>query len=778
MLGAMLHTLLLLLLAELGSLLASGPDSQSSFLEIIFPEKIEDKTNSEEQVSYVIPINKKQYTVHLQKRYFLTNRFMVYMYNQGSTSFHSSNIPAQCFYQGHVKGYPNSVVTLSTCSGLRGLLQFENVSYGIEPLESTASSQHIVYKLGNEEKELIFSKNSRNVEMPTNYGILINKKPKSPLKTSFPLYLEMTIVVDKALYDYLGSDSMIVTNKIIEIINLINSVFAQLKVTVVLSSLELWSDKNKIPTVGEADELLRSFLEWKQSYLTLRPHDVAYLFIYNEYPNYVGATYPGKMCTTHYSAGITMYPKDMTLEAFSVILTQMLGLSLGISYDDPAKCHCSESICIMNPRAMQFAGVKSFSNCSLNDFEHFKSNEGAKCLQNKPQMQRYPRAVCGDGRVEENETCDCGGEELCGPDSCCDPNSCTLKSGNVCDSSSPSSTCCRDCQYLPKDDECRSMRNAYCDVPEVCNGSSGHCPPDVILNNGISCGEGGAICYDGDCPNLDRECATIYGSGSTNAPFACYEEIQGQNDRFGNCGKNGQNRYIFCGWRNLICGRLICTYTKKTPYNPPNNSTASVIYAFVRDKVCITVDFGSSVDKDPLRVANGAVCDLDRICLDGVCVESRFIKAQSELCATERCNGNGVCTSLGNCHCFDGFKPPNCTSSSENLSLLSGKQGLPMEGASKNQEKKWLLSLFIVLIVLALAVLMGIGWKGVRQCGFKEEESMSSESKSDDNTHTYISRSKSETSSATPMSSVLGSVGYHVERVCKDFRRLQLIHTS
>lgn len=34
-------------------------------------------------------------------RYFLTNRFMVYMYNQGSTSFHSSNIPVRfkLFYE-------------------------------------------------------------------------------------------------------------------------------------------------------------------------------------------------------------------------------------------------------------------------------------------------------------------------------------------------------------------------------------------------------------------------------------------------------------------------------------------------------------------------------------------------------------------------------------------------------------------------------------------------------------------------------------------------------
>lgn len=55
--------------------------------------------------------------------------------------------------------------------------------------------------------------------------------------------------------------------------------FAQFKVTIVLSSLELWSDTNKISTVGEADELLHRFLDWKKSYLTLRPHDIAYLFV-------------------------------------------------------------------------------------------------------------------------------------------------------------------------------------------------------------------------------------------------------------------------------------------------------------------------------------------------------------------------------------------------------------------------------------------------------------------------------------------------------------------
>lgn len=60
----------------------------------------------------------------------------------------------------------------------------------------------------------------------------------------------------------------------------------------------------------------------------------------------------------------------------------------------------------------QSSGVKTFSNCSLSDFENFISNIGAaKCLQNKPQMQRG-RAICGNGKVESNEICDCGTEEV------------------------------------------------------------------------------------------------------------------------------------------------------------------------------------------------------------------------------------------------------------------------------------------------------------------------------------------------------------------------------
>ncbi|XP_021092444.1 disintegrin and metalloproteinase domain-containing protein 32 isoform X2 [Heterocephalus glaber] len=176
-------------------------------------------------MSYIIAIDEKLCTVHLKPRYFLAKDFMVYSYSQGIVNSQSSGIQSECCYQGYVKGYPNSLAILSACSGLRGILQFENVSDGIEPLDSTVEFQHVLYQLGNENNELgILTENSRSMEKySVDYNIFISEKPETPIPDLLPLYLEMYVVVDKALYDYLGSDSMTVTNKVIEMINIVNS---------------------------------------------------------------------------------------------------------------------------------------------------------------------------------------------------------------------------------------------------------------------------------------------------------------------------------------------------------------------------------------------------------------------------------------------------------------------------------------------------------------------------------------------------------------------------
>ena len=49
-------------------------------------------------------------------------------------------------------------------------------------------------------------------------------------------------------------------------------------------------DENKILTTGDANKLLYRFLKWKQSYLVLRPHDMAFLLVYVHFQAMTGYT--------------------------------------------------------------------------------------------------------------------------------------------------------------------------------------------------------------------------------------------------------------------------------------------------------------------------------------------------------------------------------------------------------------------------------------------------------------------------------------------------------
>ncbi|KAJ6652345.1 hypothetical protein lerEdw1_012707 [Lerista edwardsae] len=108
-----------------------------------------------------------------------------------------------------------------------------------------------------------------------------------------------------------------------------------------------------------------------------------------------------------------MFQKGITLENFSVRVTQLLAFSLGIHLDNSSHCQCSGSICIMNPSAIQSDGSKFFSSCSLKDYQSFLRHGDIHCLTNKPRMDFQLRApFCGNKIVEQGEQCDCGTQEV------------------------------------------------------------------------------------------------------------------------------------------------------------------------------------------------------------------------------------------------------------------------------------------------------------------------------------------------------------------------------
>uniref|UniRef100_A0A8C7AZP8 Disintegrin and metalloproteinase domain-containing protein 5-like n=1 Tax=Neovison vison TaxID=452646 RepID=A0A8C7AZP8_NEOVI len=103
----------------------------------------------------------------------------------------------------------------------------------------------------------------------------------------------------------MGSDVKAVTRKVIQIIGFVNTMFSQLKLTVVISSIEIWSNKNKISTTGNPNNILSRFLEWKYKHI-FRPHQVAYLFAFKKHPSFLGATFPGKICNKNFAVGVAL----------------------------------------------------------------------------------------------------------------------------------------------------------------------------------------------------------------------------------------------------------------------------------------------------------------------------------------------------------------------------------------------------------------------------------------------------------------------------------------
>ncbi|XP_010561270.1 PREDICTED: disintegrin and metalloproteinase domain-containing protein 2-like [Haliaeetus leucocephalus] len=694
-----------------GSLLAnSHPESGPGRLTAEMSTKA--RGGDEHARTYIIPIEGIPRTVRLRQQVFLPEDFRIYTDGRGGLAKSElAHIERDCFYEGYIEGFPVSLVALSTCSGLSGILQLVNASYGIKPLEVAAGYQHLVYPMWNENIETqLFIENSALA-----WTVEVSLKPEDAIASKQAVrrpswYLEMHAVLDKSLFDYMGADKDAVTAKIVQLFSYVNSMFARLNLTIVLSSLELWTEKNKIPTTGDVEELLQRFLQWKNVHRVLRLQDITFLFVYREQSHYMGASSAKKLCLKNHAGGVALYQRAMTLEAFAVVMARLLGLSLGMAYDDPGSCHCAGATCIMQASSVHLAGVKAFSSCSIRDFQHFLATGGGQCLLNRPAMDTaYKAPVCGNKVVEPGEACDCGTTEECQRDPCCTIG-CKLRRGVQC----LSGPCCQKCKFVKKGTLCRSSSEDECELKEYCNGTSGECTPDLWVMDGHPCSRNTAFCYRGVCQTANKQCQKVFGRGAKNGPLACYEEINSQRDRMGHCGSN-RHGYQHCAWKDLRCGKLVCEYLGSKPFT---KEKAAVIYARVQNTLCVTLDYMKPLmERDPMLVNDGTVCDDHKICLNQQCVPATVLNYKCEM--KTKCHDHGVCNNQGSCHCHPGWKPPTCQEKAgvmgEGSSSPSGDDEADVR--SKGLLKLWLLLTFCLFVPVAVGlVFLVLRRSSLRHC--------------------------------------------------------------
>ncbi|XP_066093602.1 A disintegrin and metallopeptidase domain 3-like [Saccopteryx bilineata] len=735
---------LLLIFSGLGRLTSTGHYSETSHLQITVPQKLGTNTNdgsvSEKHVIYTIKIDRKTYTLYLYKQSFLDPDFLVYSYNKSGTLYpHSSLRREHCFYQGYAKEIPNSAVTINTCSGLRGLLQLENVSYGIEPLELAATYEHMLYQITNNKDFLSLQENYPMTQMvDQSYRILVKSEKKIDVEL-LKRTLKIQIIMDKALYDYMGSDVSAAAEKVIHIFGLINIMFSQLKVTVMLTYLELWSDQNKILSDGHADKVLERFVSWKDKFLFQRPHDMAFLLIYRNYTNYVGATYHGMACNPKLAAGIALYPKKITLEAFSVLMAQLLGINLGLTYDDISNCQCLDTKCIMNPQTIHSHGVKFFSQCSVDEFKRIASQPEFECLQNQAVSKlvvQGRQSICGNELVEVGEQCDCGTKEKCDFKKCCHLENCTLIGFSECGSGA----CCnkKTCMFHKRGHLCRKSTDP-CDFSEYCSGTSELCAPDMRAVDFEPCNNNTAYCYQGLCRDPDRQCSDLFGKFAKGSSYLCSEEVNFLLDDFGNC------HGAFCNFPNTLCGKIVChwTHARVLP-----NTTFDIQYTFLGGNICMSGSVRNrSVPKllNNLYVHDGTICDKNKVCISGKCQE--IVKKKDSCDSTRLCNGHGICNTNWNCQCDVGYTPPTCepTPSSPGGSIDDGFWvwsggkilNLPIKKRHASLRNGLLISFCVFLPFLILIAIITLKWKKIKFWKSEEIVSEGSTSEASFNSKSY-----------------------------------------
>uniref|UniRef100_A0A670HYP3 ADAM metallopeptidase domain 20 n=1 Tax=Podarcis muralis TaxID=64176 RepID=A0A670HYP3_PODMU len=553
-----------------------------------------------------------------KKKSFVPKHFPVFTYSrEGDLQMDYPFISDDCFYRGLVKGHPASRVTLSTCSGgLRGLLHLENRTYEIEPVQASATSQHVLYRLeemvgavrmrcGLTEEEQ--RRQEAMIQSTNNVTVQIDARGAWWTHTR---YLELAIVIEHERYVRFDRNESRIALQVLDIIHAANSIYEPLAVELSIAGLEIWSEKNHMIIEDSMEKTLLNFVTFVKKSLSKHMHlDAAHLFIYKSFGPRLGLAYLRSICLAHWASGIESYMIP-SLFAISVTFAHAVGHNLGMKHDEK-HCTCDRHSCVM---AAYGVSTDKFSNCSYKDYFSVRNRQCLLVPLDPDRMYKF--AYCGNKVVEDKEECDCGSTEQCKLDPCCQSN-CMLSPEATC----AFGECCVECQYLPVHKVCREQVSS-CDLPEYCNGTSEWCPEDVYVQDGAPCSDG-AYCYHGNCTTHTGQCRMIFGNKATSASKDCFSEMNARGDRFGNCGLR-HDTYKKCDTQNILCGRIQCENVYKLP-SLEEHST--IINTPVGNRHCWSTDYHAGMEiPDIGAVRDGTPCGTEMMCINGECKNVSLLK--------------------------------------------------------------------------------------------------------------------------------------------------------
>ncbi|XP_040417324.1 disintegrin and metalloproteinase domain-containing protein 23 isoform X8 [Cygnus olor] len=612
----------------------------------------------------------------------LSSNYVEIHYEDGKPKFSKGG--EHCYYHGNIRGVKDSKVALSTCNGLHGMFEDRNYLYMIEPMDLTHSTEsksrpHIIQRTYGTQA----SKQLRNLETDSSsewpflselQWLRRKRRKRAASRGIFEemKYLELMIVNDHKMtltgvslqvlfvrtseykHSRLFASELSVTQKQFKkhrssnaytnnfaksVVNLVDAIYKeQLNTRVVLIAVETWTDRDRINIHPDPLQMLHDFSKYRQHYIKQHADAVHLLSNVTFHYKRSSLSYFGGVCSVTRGVGVNEYGLPL---AMAQELAQSLAQNLGIQWEPAArkpKCDCTESWggCIMEETGVYHS--RKFSKCSIAEYKEFLLRGGGACLFNKP-TKLFETTECGNGYVEAGEECDCGFRMECYADCC---KKCSLSNGAHC---SDGPCCNTSCLFFPRGYDCRYAVNE-CDIAEFCTGDSGQCPPNLRKQDGYACDSNQGRCYNGECKTRDNQCKYIWGSKSSGSDKFCYEKLNTEGTKKGNCGKDG-DRWIQCSKHDVFCGFLLCTNLTKVPRvgQVQGEIIPNSFYHQGRIVDCSGAHVLLDDDTDLGYVEDGAPCGPHMMCLDKKCLPIQSLNISSCPIGSNGkvCSGHGKC---------------------------------------------------------------------------------------------------------------------------------------
>ncbi|XP_053138713.1 disintegrin and metalloproteinase domain-containing protein 23 isoform X2 [Hemicordylus capensis] len=573
-----------------------------------------------------------------------------------------------CYYHGIIRSIKNSKAALSTCNGLHGMFDDGTYVYLIEPMELTHSitsigRPHVIKKtLGTTTskglEDLDFDSTSEWPYM-SELQWLRRRRRRDVAHGIFEetKYLELMIVNDHKMFKKHRSSHAYTNNFAKSVVNLVDAIYKeQLNTRVVLVAVETWSDRDRINIRPDPRQMLHDFSKYRLHFIRQRADAVHLLSNVTFHYKRSSLSYFGGVCSVARGVGVNEYGLPL---AMAQELSQSLAQNLGIQWEPGArkpKCDCTESWggCLMEETGVYHP--RKFSRCSIEDYKTFLRRGGGFCLFNRP-TKLFDTTECGNGYVEPGEECDCGFQVDCHGECC---KKCSLSNGAHC-SDGP---CCNEtCLFFPRGFECRGVVNE-CDIPEICTGDTGQCPPNLHKQDGFACDSNQGRCYNGECKTRDNQCKYIWGTKASGSHKHCYEKLNTEGTKKGNCGKDGDN-WIPCNKHDVFCGLLLCANLDGVPQIGHLQGEITPTSFFHQGVVvnCSGAHVLLDDDTDLGYVEDGAPCGPHMMCMDRRCLSIQALNISScPIGANGKvCSGHGVCSNEATCICNHTWAGTDCS---------------------------------------------------------------------------------------------------------------------